>query len=416
YFLLPHPLSLSRAFLLFISLFFPSSSVDAAPATKGPIPNPAGDWTVVSRRRRGKQWQRDPHPDPTRPRIKTLALTPTASSPWTPIYSVIEPARKSKLLQRMQSAVRRLEGSRFYQRFLSRLRDAKIRNGLARVLGSGREFQMVVYGIGSIESYDPPRLQFALAVLLRREFGPAVASVDVFDPVLSATECAVVRALGCTVVPMDEQGRREATVPTLFYMPHCEAALYDALLEANWRPSMLNRMVVLGNSFAAYDKYMEEVAWSNGSVALRQVSTRSRRPSAQDPILDADIPDGKNGPASSFHRKKQETISVVDRGQTHGGRVVASRERPIDEILEGNSSGPMTSPDDCTETATPKELARGLLLLHSLLQLLDDGRQYLDLVNQIIIPLRFCHHWWFLWLRQPMQGGRLGGSTPTPSC
>ncbi|KAG1339169.1 putative protein SENSITIVITY TO RED LIGHT REDUCED 1 [Cocos nucifera] len=172
----------------------------------------------------------------------------------------------------MQSAVRRLEGSRFYQRFLSRLRDAQIRNGLARVLGSGREFQMVVYGIGSIEYYDPPRLQLALAVLLRRELGPAVASVDVFDPVLSATECAVVRALGCTVVPVDEQGRREATVPSLFYMPHCEAALYDALLEANWRPAMLNRMVVLGNSFAAYEKYMEEVAWSNGSVALEAAS------------------------------------------------------------------------------------------------------------------------------------------------
>nr|XP_010920766.1 protein SENSITIVITY TO RED LIGHT REDUCED 1 [Elaeis guineensis] len=246
--------------------------MDAAPATKAPNPNPAGDWTVVSRRRRGKQRQRDLLPDPTRPQIKTLALTPTASSPWTPIDSVIEPARESKLLQRMQAAIRRLQSSRYYQRFLSRLRDAQIRNGLARVLGSGREFQMVVYGIGSIESYDPPRLQLALAVLLRRELGPTVASVDLFDPVLSATECAVVRALGCTVVPVDEQGRREATVPTLFYMPHCEAALYDALLEANWRPSMLNRMVVLGNSFAAYEKYMEEVAWSNGSVAMEAAS------------------------------------------------------------------------------------------------------------------------------------------------
>lgn len=132
---------------------------------------------------------------------------------------------------------------------------------------------MVVYGVGSIESSGPSRLQLALAVLLRRDLGPSVPSLEVFDPVLSATECAVLAALGGTVIPVDERGRRETSAPTLFYMPHCEASLYDGLLEANWRPSCLNRLVVLGNSFTAYDQYVELGRWA-GSTAVEMATRR----------------------------------------------------------------------------------------------------------------------------------------------
>lgn len=35
-------------------------------------------------------------------------------------------------------------------------------------------------------------------------------------------------------------------------MPHCEAALYDAVLAKNWSATGLSRLVILGNSFAEY--------------------------------------------------------------------------------------------------------------------------------------------------------------------
>ncbi|KAG0496015.1 hypothetical protein HPP92_000706 [Vanilla planifolia] len=220
-------------------------------------------WTLVTRRRRRA--------------ISALSYIPQATysssrvrtpSPWTPTDSSADPERESKLLRRMQSSIRRLEKSRFFRRFLCRMRSPLIQECLDKLLVSCSRIQIVAYGIGSIESYEVPRLQLALAILLMQELGVRVAgSIEVFDPILSSVECAVVAALGCTVVSVDEGGRREATVPTLFYMPHCELVLYDSLLEANWKPAMLKRLVVLGNSFGVYERCANERVGA-GSVSL----------------------------------------------------------------------------------------------------------------------------------------------------
>ncbi|KAK2634820.1 hypothetical protein Ddye_029612 [Dipteronia dyeriana] len=115
---------------------------------------------------------------------------------------------------------------------------------------------MVIYGIGSIESYETPRLQLSLAILMKRKLS-WIGDVEVFDPILSATESRVLESLGCYVLLVNEQGRRCAIKPTLFYMPHCEAELYDNLLQANWGV-MLKGMVLLGNSFETYEQHVLE--------------------------------------------------------------------------------------------------------------------------------------------------------------
>ena len=43
-----------------------------------------------------------------------------------------------------------------------------------------------------------------------------------------------------------------AAQPTLFWMPHCEAVLTDALLDANLAAGTLHNLVVLGNRFSGY--------------------------------------------------------------------------------------------------------------------------------------------------------------------
>jgi hypothetical protein len=58
---------------------------------------------------------------------------------------------------------------------------------------------MVIYGIGSIELYEPPRLQLSIAMLMKRDFN-WIGNIEVFDPILSATESRVLEALGCTVM------------------------------------------------------------------------------------------------------------------------------------------------------------------------------------------------------------------------
>ncbi|WOL06898.1 hypothetical protein Cni_G15632 [Canna indica] len=224
-----------------------------------PNPNSTGDWTIVSRRRRRRRLNSEQPKSSPVPRPQSPAAPP---SPWTPIEPLVDPERQAKILRSVESAIQKLDRSPFYRRFLLRLRAPSVQRGLAGALSSAAEMRMVVYGVGSVESHESSRLQLALAVLLRRDIGLPVPSLEVFDPVLSATECAVVAALGGMVVPVDERGRREVSAPTLFYMPHCEVVLYDGLLEANWRPSCLNRMVVLGNSFSVYEQYVEMGRWT----------------------------------------------------------------------------------------------------------------------------------------------------------
>ena len=56
------------------------------------------------------------------------------------------------------------------------------------------------------------------------------------------------------VLTQNEHGRRVATAPTLFYLPHCEASLCCNILEAN--AACLERVAILGNSFKLYyDRY-----------------------------------------------------------------------------------------------------------------------------------------------------------------
>jgi hypothetical protein len=209
----------------------------------------SGDWTVVRRRgrRRGDAPNTRPHPDAPPP----LPATPI---PWSPSDPSVDAAAVSRLVARVNDATSRVASSSLYRRML--LPSSPLRRRLA-LLGPTR---LSLLGVGSFESSPAARLQLALAALLRRELLPdAAAAADLFDPVLSAAECAAAAALGFSVPGLDDGGRRRVEEPTLFYMPHCEASLYDALLAANWEsPAQLRRVCVLGNSFRRYAIQAEE--------------------------------------------------------------------------------------------------------------------------------------------------------------
>lgn len=217
------------------------SAAAAAAATS------ASDWTIVRRRgrRRGNDPRSTSQPDAPLP----LPLTPVL---WSPSDSSLDPARVSRLVARAHAAISRVAASPLYH---SLLQDSSLRRRLS-LLGPAH---LSLLGVGSFESSSAARLQLALAALLRRDLLPEAASADVFDPVLSAVECAAAAALGFSVPSLDDGCRRCAEEPTLFYMPHCEASLYDALLAANWdSPAQLRRVCVLGNSFRRYALQAEE--------------------------------------------------------------------------------------------------------------------------------------------------------------
>jgi len=74
----------------------------------------------------------------------------------------------------------------------------------------------------------------------------------VFDPIISATESQVLESLGCVVMSINKHGRREALKLTMFFMAHCEAELYNNLLQANLKLNLLKNMVLFGNNFETY--------------------------------------------------------------------------------------------------------------------------------------------------------------------
>ncbi|KAM0953641.1 putative SRR1-like protein [Dioscorea sansibarensis] len=58
----------------------------------------------------------------------------------------------------------------------------------------------------------------------------------------------------------------------MFFLPHCDAALYDNLLSANCDLARLNRIVLLGNSFAEYAFYLSWVEEKHASEKPRVVA------------------------------------------------------------------------------------------------------------------------------------------------
>ncbi|KAL6327403.1 hypothetical protein AAG906_019716 [Vitis piasezkii] len=182
---------------------------------------------------------------------KTITLdSANIISDWTVVLPrpdfEMDRHRETKLMQKIQICIEKLENSTFYHAFF-------------RVLGSELKMQMVVYGIGSIESYEPPRLQLSLAILLKRKLS-WIGDIEVLDPILSVTE-----------LEFNEQGRRHASKPTPFFMPHCEAELYDNLVQANWRTERLNNIVLFGNSFGTYEQHASEFRSSTHVDSSRHI-------------------------------------------------------------------------------------------------------------------------------------------------
>ncbi|KAL9674299.1 hypothetical protein QQ045_030571 [Rhodiola kirilowii] len=124
--------------------------------------------------------------------------------------------------------------------------DPGINSNIARVLGSEKHMLMVVYALGNIEAWYWSQQQLALAILLKRDFN-WIGEIEVFDPLISHVDRKVLEDMGCLVLSVNENCRRQVTKPTIFFMPFAEFRLKKNLFEANILPSQLNHMVILSD-------------------------------------------------------------------------------------------------------------------------------------------------------------------------
>ncbi|XP_068594681.1 SRR1-like protein [Brachionichthys hirsutus] len=121
--------------------------------------------------------------------------------------------------------------------------------GLITDQSLGQHLECVCYGLGPFSSCVSARYQLAMLLLLLDAGQIPLKDCSVYDPVFTSGERDVLKALGVTVLTENEEGKRLAAKPTLFYLMHCGKALYNNLLWKNWSPQHLPLMKIIGNSF-----------------------------------------------------------------------------------------------------------------------------------------------------------------------
>ncbi|KAJ3388413.1 hypothetical protein HDU84_009773 [Entophlyctis sp. JEL0112] len=115
----------------------------------------------------------------------------------------------------------------------------------------------VCYGIGSLLESSISRHQLAFIILMSRTL--KFESLEAFDPVTTSDDEAILTYFGIRMLEKNDFASRKVISPTVFYMPHCPTAMYANLLRANWSPSSLRFVTILGNSFSSYSESPQQV-------------------------------------------------------------------------------------------------------------------------------------------------------------
>ncbi|KAJ0981316.1 hypothetical protein J5N97_009571 [Dioscorea zingiberensis] len=122
---------------------------------------------------------------------------------------------------------------------------------------------MVIYGLGSIQCSYAARFQLAYALLLREVAELKIdreITICCDDISSNPVEEKAIKAHGCKVVLMtDGRFRWTADDPTLFFLPFTRTEVLGDLLEVNWCPSRLERMIILGRSLELMAETLDEM-------------------------------------------------------------------------------------------------------------------------------------------------------------
>ncbi|CAO0791713.1 unnamed protein product [Mucor circinelloides] len=116
---------------------------------------------------------------------------------------------------------------------------------------STKPHDIVCYGIGSVQKSKNAQYQFVLALLLR-ELLKIPGTMYIFDPVMTELDIELCKLHEIEIIAENEDGKRLADKPTLFYMPHCGRGLYSNTLSANWNKQHLSNVTIIGNRFDMY--------------------------------------------------------------------------------------------------------------------------------------------------------------------
>lgn len=136
-----------------------------------------------------------------------------------------------------------------HQTIENKMKDSQMSADHSRNCCSPGQMQCVCYGLGTFSSCVSARYQLAMLLLLLDAAQIELSDCFIYDPVFSSGEKTVLTKIGLTVLTENEEGKRQANKPTLFYLLHCGKALYNNLLWKNWGKQFLIQIIIIGNSF-----------------------------------------------------------------------------------------------------------------------------------------------------------------------
>ncbi|KAH0776007.1 hypothetical protein KY290_007418 [Solanum tuberosum] len=156
-----------------------------------------------------------------------------------------------RMLKEIELVKKNVENSELYAGMCLDLKQNKtIQKHFFRLLGYHSHVQVVIYGLGSTEYSFSSQFQLAVVLLLKRDFPSWIGNIEIYDPCMSTADIIFFEKLGLEVLTNDENCKRRAQRPTMFYMPNPCWYLIGNLLGANWSSSCLNKIFVLTNSFS----------------------------------------------------------------------------------------------------------------------------------------------------------------------
>ncbi|KAH8349081.1 hypothetical protein KR084_004913 [Drosophila pseudotakahashii] len=107
--------------------------------------------------------------------------------------------------------------------------------------------RIVCLGLGPFSRTYHALHQAAFVIELQRHH--KIKEALYFDPVFRDSEKELIRLFDGCIMSEDCAGKHEATVPTLYYLPHCPYALMHNILWSNWKRETLSNVFLISNSF-----------------------------------------------------------------------------------------------------------------------------------------------------------------------
>ncbi|KAA1471268.1 SRR1-domain-containing protein [Dentipellis sp. KUC8613] len=107
-------------------------------------------------------------------------------------------------------------------------------------------------GLGCPASSKDARAQLAFLLRTCDVLSIDRSKVSAYDPVFAAEDVNLLTALGVAYLDDNKRGRYPIGSPTLLFMPHCDAKLYENILRENWSRDRLPHLFMLCNLFSEY--------------------------------------------------------------------------------------------------------------------------------------------------------------------